>query len=71
MVIQMNPILLSNWLPLCERAQVAYIPATYGSAVNIDEIYRFCEGLGDTPTLDQAYHWLRKNYQPRSTMWLS
>lgn len=65
----MNPILLSKWLSLCEQAQIAYIPATFGPAVSIDEIYRFNEGLGDTPTLDQAYRWLRKNYQPRSTIW--
>lgn len=43
----MNPILLSKWLSLCEQAQIAYIPATFGPAVSIDEIYRFNEGLGD------------------------
>ncbi|GAA6615995.1 hypothetical protein [Scytonema sp. NUACC26] len=65
----MNPILLSHWLPICDRAQLAYIPATIGPKVKIDEIYRFLEGLGDTPTLDRAYLWLRQHYQPRDTMW--
>jgi hypothetical protein len=65
----MNPILLSHWLPICDRARIAYIPATFGPEVRIDEIFRFLEGLGDTPTLDRAYAWLRQHYQPRSTMW--
>ncbi|MEH2156505.1 hypothetical protein [Nostoc sp.] len=65
----MNPILLSHWLPICDRARIAYIPATFGPEVRIDEIFRFLEGLGDTPTLDRAYAWLRRHYQPRSTMW--
>lgn len=65
----MNPILLSHWLPICDRAQLAYIPVTFGPKVKIDEIYRFLEGLGETPTLDRAYFWLRQHYQPSNTIW--
>jgi hypothetical protein len=65
----MNPILLSHWLLVCDQAQIAYIPATFGPEVKIDEIYRFLEGLGNTPTLDLAYFWLREHYQPDSTIW--
>jgi hypothetical protein len=65
----MNPILLSNWLLVCDRANISVIPATLGPLVKIDEIYRFLEDLGTVPTLDEAYYWLRQHYQPHINMW--
>jgi hypothetical protein len=65
----MNPILLSNWLLVCDRANIPVIPATLGPLVRIDEIYRFLEDLGTVPTLDRAYYWLHQHYRPHVNMW--
>lgn len=65
----MNPILLSEWLPVCARAGVDAISATIGPAVDIDEIRSFATTGRSAPTLRAAWEWLQTHYQPGTTVW--
>jgi hypothetical protein len=66
---RVNPLLLSHWLPLCERASVPFVPITVGPAVPLDEIQRAIEGLGRTPKLERARLWVESKGAPPRAMW--